>query len=124
MVYNFINNIKSKKIGDDVMELSIIINIIIVIPFIVLGIYFMNGKWVHFLEKYTIISEDEKEEYDMKSFGKFIGVILFVIALCISLWGISEIEKIEELFTLGTCLFFMTLICALVYLNAEESFKR
>ncbi|HHD2752305.1 TPA: DUF3784 domain-containing protein [Clostridium perfringens] len=106
------------------MEWGIIISVLIIALFVVLGISFYMGKGLWLIAGYNIMSKEEREKYDMRAVGKFMGKIAFVIAFSISFWLIGEILSLKILFHLGTIVFWATIIFTLIYLNTNKRFVK
>ena len=101
-----------------------IVNLIILIPFLILGIFLSKGKGASFLAGYNTMSESKKAEYDEIAMCKFMGKIMYGICFSILLWALSELLEYQILFVIGLILFFSLIIFAIVYSNTGNRFKR
>ena len=102
---------------------SVIVNLIMLIPFLILAIVLSKGKGAFLLAGYNTMSENEKAEYDEVAMCKFASKIMYGICFSILLWALSDMLKNQVLFIIGCILFVSLIIFSIVYTNTGNRFK-
>lgn len=92
--------------------------------FVVLGIILSMGKGSFFIAGFNTMSKEEKSKYDIISLCKFMGKFMFIIAICITLFVLSDIFAMTILFNIGFILFWVSLISVIIYSNTGNRFKK
>lgn len=102
----------------------VIVNLIILIPFLTFAIVLSKGKGAFLIAGYNTMPESKKAEYDEVAMCKFMGKFMYGICLCIVLWALSELLQVQVLFYIGLVLFIGLVVFVLVYMNTGNRFKR
>ncbi|MGB7603885.1 MAG: DUF3784 domain-containing protein [Lutisporaceae bacterium] len=106
------------------MEITIFIGPLILI---ILGIVIRFGKASWLISGYNTSSKYEKEKYDNIALCKFIGNLLFTLAIifiCISVATLLNYIYLTAIVMVGTLLVFIIIIAALIYINTGNRFKK
>ena len=98
--------------------------IIMIALFILLGTMLSLGKWSFLIAGFNTMSKEEKENYDVLSLCKFMGKFMFIIALCISLFVLSDILVMKILFNIGMTLFIVSILFVIIYANTGNRFEK
>lgn len=98
--------------------------IIIIILFIVMGIFLINGKGSFLIAGYNTMSEEEKAKYDTVALCKFMGKMMFAFAFIMVFWLISEVYSIDWLLYVGIAVFIGLTVFMLIYMNTGNKFKK
>ncbi|MCF0148578.1 MAG: DUF3784 domain-containing protein [Clostridium sp.] len=101
-----------------------LVEILVIGFFVILGIILSIGKGSFLIAGFNIMSKEEKEKYDSISLSKFMGKFMFIIAICITLFLLSDIFMLEILFNMGLTLFWISLIFVIIYANTGNRFKK
>lgn len=102
---------------------GVIINLIMVMVFLILGVYLSNGKGAFLIAGYNTMPASEKAKYDEAALCKFMGKMMYGLSFSILLWALSDLFKIQLLFIIGMILFISVIIFVLVYSNTKDRFK-
>ncbi len=89
-----------------------------------LGVVLRSGRGAFLISGYNMLSQEQKAKYDEKALCRFVGNILFVIALFLVFAAIGGIYEIIWLITLSTTAIFAFTIGCLIYANTNNRFKR
>ncbi|MFC4408934.1 DUF3784 domain-containing protein [Chungangia koreensis] len=103
---------------------GVIINLIMVIAFLILGIYLSKGKGAFLIAGYNTMSASEKAKYDEVTLCKFMGKMMYGLSFSIFLWALSDLLEIQLLFIIGMVLFAGLIVFILVYINTGNRFKK
>jgi len=106
------------------MVAGIVVVILIIVIFIVCGIILSLGKGAFLIAGFNTMTKEEKEKYDVISLCKFWGICMFLFALCIILFLLSELLEMKILFNIGFVLIFAITLFMLVYSNTGNRFKK
>ena len=98
--------------------------IIMIGVFLILGFTFYIGRGEFLIAGFNTLSEEEKNKYDVKSLLKFIGKVMFSIAISIVFSLLSNMLSIHYLSTIGVVLLMSTVIFALIILSSESNFLK
>ena len=101
-----------------------LVEILVIGFFVILGIILSIGKGSFLIAGFNTMSKEEKEKYDSISLSKFMGKFMFIIAICITLFLLSDIFMLEILFNMGLTLFWISLIFVIIYANTGNRFKK
>lgn len=91
---------------------------------IVLGIMFFCGKGAFLIAGYNTASKEEKSRIDEKLLVRFMGKLMFLLAACWLIVALGSIYNIIFLHIIGILLFFIVIVCAIVYANTGNRFKK
>ncbi|MBU5228010.1 DUF3784 domain-containing protein [Clostridium senegalense] len=90
-----------------------IVKILIIIPFIILGIFLIAG--------FNAMPKEQQQKYDVISLCKFMGKLMFMISFCMIFLLLSDTFIMKAL---GFTLLLVSIIFSVVYLNTRNSFKK
>jgi len=96
----------------------------IIVLLVVLGIIFINGRGSDFIAGFNTMSPEKKKKYDIVSLTKFVGRMMFFLAISALFWILSMVYEIESLFTFGTVLFVCIVVFMVIYANTGNRFKK
>lgn len=91
---------------------------------VVLGIIFSQGKGAFLIAGYNTSSKEEQDSYDTPALCRFMGKMMFLMAFCVILWGISDLIHWTPLLYIGIGLFFSVIVFMLIYANTNNRFKK
>ena len=98
--------------------------VLIIAIFVLLGILLSMGKGSFLIAGFNTMSKEEKEKYDVVSLCKFMGKFMFTIAICITLFVLSDVFAMKALFNIGLALFWAAIIFIIIYANTGNRFKK
>lgn len=102
--------------------MTLIINIIVTVSFVLLGLYFSTGKGGFLIAGYNTSSKEAKAKINESKLCKFMSKFMFILAACWLLITLGQIVKI--LLKLGIVLFIAATIFSLIYMNTGDRFKK
>jgi hypothetical protein len=91
---------------------------------IVISLVLQTGRGSFLIAGYNTLSREEKEKYNSKKLGRFIGRILFPIGLfapILAVGGIYEIVWLPALYSFGVI---ALSVFAVIYCNTGNRFKK
>lgn len=94
------------------------------ILFIILGIVFLSGKGAFLIAGFNTMPKSEQEKYDTVSMCKFMGKMMFLLALGPLFWFFSTYFNIGYLFIIGMVWFLAVITFLLIYMNTGNRFKK
>ncbi len=103
---------------------GVIITGFILLLLIGIGSVLRAGKGAFLISGYNMLSQKDKEKYNEKALCRFVGNMLYVIALLLFFVVIGAIYKITWLMTLFIVVLFTFTIGCLVYANTNNRFKK
>lgn len=106
------------------MHIGILIMIIVIMVFLMVGIVFSNGKGAFLVAGYNTMPKEEKENYDTVALCKFMGKLMFSLCFSMIFWLLAMIFDTSILFIIGIILFMIFLVVGLIYMGAEDRFKK
>ncbi len=92
--------------------------------FIVSGIIFFCGKGAFLIAGYNTLSKEEKSHIDEKLLCRFMGKFMFLLAGCWLVVALGSMLNITFLLVIGIMLFVISSVCATVYANTGNRFKK
>ncbi|MGZ9848294.1 DUF3784 domain-containing protein [Macrococcus psychrotolerans] len=93
--------------------------IIIVILFLLIGIYMLTGRGGFLIAGYNMLPKEQKQKYDEKRLCRFTGAVFIIATMCLVL---IEYTEVNEVFGIAG---FITIILAFVILvNTSDYFKK
>ncbi len=101
-----------------------IISILIIVIFVILGIFLYNGKGSFLIAGYNTLPKEEKEKYDEKALIKFMGKAMFALSFSMVFWILGDYFKTMVLFIIGLILFMAIIFFILIYANTGNRFKK
>lgn len=103
---------------------GIIVLIGIILLFLLMGTFLMQGKGAFLIAGYNTMSEEEQAQYDVFALCRFMGKMMYAFSLCLVLFLFGDLYSIDWPFYLGTVLMVGLTIFMLIYMNTKERFKK
>lgn len=91
---------------------------------VLLGIVFSCGKGSSLIAGYNTASPEEKVQYNEKALCRAMGGMMFALAACCIVMGLSEIFQTMAFFWIGFVLLFIVVIGGVIYMNTAQKVKR
>ncbi|WP_397537137.1 DUF3784 domain-containing protein [Rummeliibacillus pycnus] len=101
-----------------------IILIVVLCLFLIFSLILSLGKGSFLIAGYNMASEEEKNKFNEKMMTKFMGKMMFFLALCIFLWFYDEVYDSPIAFYLGLILFIIISAGGVIYLNTNPKFRK
>lgn len=104
-----------------------IVNLFVSLLLGILGVIIKFSKASWLIAGYNTSSKEEKEKYDETALCKFVGNLLFVLAviiLFIAAAGFLNLRYFTVITIIGWILFVIVTIGAVIYMNTGSRFKR
>lgn len=98
-----------------------IVKILVIIPFIILGIILSMGKGIFLIAGFNTMPKEQQQKYDVISLCKFMGKLMFMISFCMFFLLLSDTFIMKAL---GFTLLLVSIIFSVVYLNTGNRFKK
>ncbi|WP_203333521.1 DUF3784 domain-containing protein [Planococcus beigongshangi] len=106
------------------MTAEIIVPIGLLLLFIALGIYLLQGKGGWLIAGYNTMSKEEKEKYDEPALCKATGKLILAIAFTLALITAGGLLEMNALMISGVVLMVLFILFGLIYINTGERFKK
>ena len=103
---------------------GVVINLIILIPFLILAVFLSQGKGAFLIAGYNTLTDEQKAEYDERALCKFMGKIMYGICACLVLMAVSELLDNEPLLYTGIVLITCLAVFAAAFMNTGGRFKK
>ena len=104
--------------------ITIIVQFILVVVFIILGVVFFKGKGAFLIAGYNTAGREERAKYDEKALCRFMGKLMFVLAGCFFVIIFGNILEQMALVWCGIVLILAICLAAIIYANTGNRFKR
>ncbi|GAA0125633.1 DUF3784 domain-containing protein [Clostridium sp. CTA-19] len=98
-----------------------IVKILVIMPFIILGIILSMGKGTFLIAGFNTMPKEQQQNYDVISLCKFMGKLMFMISFCMIFLLLSDTFMMKSL---GFTLLLVSIIFSVVYLNTGNRFKK
>ena len=98
-----------------------IIDFLIAIMFIIFGIILHLGKGDFLIAGYNTMDKESKSKLDQNIIVKFMGNMMFLLAISSMLLGISLIVKQPIIYTIGLILYITIIVSSIAYLNIKKT---
>ena len=95
-----------------------------VLLFVILGIVFLCGKGSFLIAGYNTMSPQEKATWDEKALCKTIGVLMLIVAACLTAAGLGSVLHKYVFLTISIILIFVTAIGGVIYISTSKRVKR
>ncbi len=102
----------------------LIVHLVIIIIFILLGLFFIRGKGSFLISGYNTYSQAEKDRYNERALCRFMGKVMFAYAGCFAVVATSELFSSLIPLWVGLGLFFAVTAFTLIYANTGNRFKK
>jgi len=97
---------------------------VIVVPFLVMSIFLLNGKGAFLIAGFNTMSSSEKATYDENALCKAVGRLLLILTVLMCLWPLAFHLQIAWLFWVSFVLFMTAAIGFAVYANTGNRFRK
>ena len=97
---------------------------LIVLLFVILGVVLLCGKGGFLIAGYNTMSAQEKAQWDEKSLCKAVGILMLIIAACVTLTVLSAMHHNYIFLTISILLTVVAAIGSAIYINTSKKFKR
>ncbi|MCD8509535.1 MAG: DUF3784 domain-containing protein [Bacillus sp. (in: Bacteria)] len=101
-----------------------VIILLIVVLFIMLGLLFSRGRGAFLIAGYNTLPQKKKAQYDTVAMCKFMGKMMYFLAVSAFFWFLGEALDVTALFYMGVFLFVSTIVFLLIYGNTGNRFKK
>lgn len=95
-----------------------------IILFIVLGTYLMQGRGAFLIAGYNTMPQEEKDQYDTLALCKFMGKMMYALSLSMVPFVFGALYQVDWPFWVGTVLIFACTIFMVAYMNTGQRFKK
>lgn len=99
-------------------------NAAMAVLFVLLGILFFLAKGAFLIAGYNTASAVEKARYDEKALCRFMGKLMFLLAACQGIMGLSAVWAGMWLYWLGIALFLPSVLGGVIYANTGRRFQK
>lgn len=106
------------------MTAEIIVSASVIVLFLVLGIYLLQGKGGWLIAGYNTMSKEEKEKYDEPALCKATGKLILALTFTIALITAGGLLEMNALMISGVVLMVLFIIIGLIYINTGDRFKK
>lgn len=106
------------------MTAEMIIPLGLLLLYIALGIYLLQGKGGWLIAGYNTMPKEEKEKYDKTALCKATGKLILAIAFTIALITAGGLLEMNALMISGVVLMLLFIIIGMIYINTGERFKK
>lgn len=103
---------------------EVIVNLVLMIPFLIMGFVFSKGKGASLIAGYNTMSESKKAQYDETALCKFMGKVMYGVSFCLLLFSLNAALNMEVIFWTGMILLFALILFTVVYMNTGDRFKK
>ena len=104
--------------------IGLAITVAIGVLLVVMSLILISGRGSSLIAGYNTSPVNEKEKYDDKALGKFIGKIIMPIGICVPVIAIGGIYEMTWLPVAYGVLVILLTIFALVYCNTGNRFRK
>ncbi|XKE94615.1 DUF3784 domain-containing protein [Metaplanococcus flavidus] len=106
------------------MTAEVIVPVSLLLLFIALGIYLLQGKGGWLIAGYNTMSKEEKEKYDEAALCKATGKLILAIAVTIAMITAGGLLEMNALTVSGVVLMLLFIIIGMIYINTGNRFKK
>ena len=103
--------------------IGFIVTGIIAVPFVIMGIFLLNGKGAFLIAGYNTMSDDKRALYDEKALCKAVGRLLLAIAVLMLLFPLAMALQLNWLFWVSFILMFVLTIGFAIYANTGNRYR-
>ena len=96
----------------------------IIAVFVGLGVAFSLGKGAFLIAGYNTAPKEEKAKYDEGTLCRFMGKLMFILAVCWVPVTAGGVLEIWWLFWVGFAAFLATVLVGIAYANTGNRFKK
>lgn len=103
---------------------GILVLLSIILLFIIIGTYLMQGKGAFLIAGYNTMPPEEKDQYDVIALCRFMGKMMYAFSLCLVLFLLGDLYRVDWPFYMGTVLMVGLTVFMLIYMNTGQRFKK
>lgn len=103
---------------------GVIINLLLVIPFLIMAYMLSRGKGAFLIAGYNTMPKEGKAKYDELALCKFMSKVLYGISFSLVLFSLSELLAVPALLWVGLVGLFVLIGFTLVYTNTGNRFRK
>ena len=101
-----------------------IVFLIMIALFLVLGLIFSRGKGAFLIAGYNTASKAEKARYDEKALCRFMGKLMFAMALCWVPVALGTLLEWEWLYLAGIAAYLIVVAGGVIWANTGRRFQK
>ncbi|WP_416144792.1 DUF3784 domain-containing protein [Planococcus koreensis] len=106
------------------MSMEMIVPLGVIILFLILSIYLLQGKGAMLISGYNTMSKEDKAQYDTVALCKATGKLMLGVTVSISLIFAGDLFHQNWLFIVGTVLMIANIVIGLIYMNTGNRYKK
>ena len=106
------------------MSMEMIVPLAVIILFLILSIYLLQGKGAMLISGYNTMPKEDKAQYDTMALCKATGKLMLGVTVSISLIFAGDLFQTDWLFIAGTVLMISSIVIGLIYMNTGNRFKK
>lgn len=106
------------------MSMEMIVPLGVIILFLILSIYLLQGKGAMLISGYNTMSKEDKAQYDTVALCKATGKLMLGVTFSISLIFAGDLFQQNWLFIAGTVLMIASIAIGLIYMNSGNRYKK
>lgn len=101
-----------------------IVSLVIMIPFLIMAVVFLNGKGGALIAGYNTMNDEEKAEVDEPALCRFMGKVMLGVCVSLVMFGVGDLTGSKVLGVMGSLLLVTSTIVAVVYGNTKKRFRK
>ena len=102
----------------------LVLHLAVIALLVGLGLVFSAGKGTFLIAGYNTASKEEKDRYDEKALCRFVGRLMFVLAVCQGLMALGALWAGMWLFRTGCAAFLAAVLGGVIYANTGRRFQK
>jgi hypothetical protein len=106
------------------MSMEMIVPLGVIILFLFLSIYLLQGKGAMLISGYNTMSKEDKAQYDTVVLCKAVGKLMLAVTFSITLIYLGDLFQTNWLFIAGTALMIASIVIGLIYMNTGNRYKK
>lgn len=106
------------------MSMEMIVPLGVIILFLILSIYLLQGKGAMLISGYNTMSKEDKAQYDTVALCKATGKLMLGVTVSVSLIFAGDLFQMEWLFIAGVVLMIASIVIGLIYMNTGNRYKK
>ena len=96
----------------------------VLLPFVILAIFLLNGKGAFLIAGYNTMSNDKKAQYDQLKLCRFAGWFIIALVLWIIVFVLGLSMQIPRWEAITLPIFFVGVFGAVIYANTGKLFHK
>ena len=102
----------------------LLVHLGVMVLLVALGLVFSRGKGAFLIAGYNTAPKEEKAKYDEGTLCRFMGKLMFILAVCWVPVTAGGVLEIWWLFWVGFAAFLATVLVGIAYANTGNRFKK